>query len=66
MTTFYNTELYSISRQSEKKILGNLCALHFDHQPRNEKAKNNSTFTTIDVHIPGDPYINRKISTQTI
>ena len=28
----------------------------FDHQPRNEKAKNNSrSYTTIDVLIPGDP-----------
>lgn len=38
----------------------------FDHQPRNEKAKNNSTFTTIDVLIPGDPTKIEKTSTETI
>ena len=38
----------------------------FDHQPRNEKAKNNSTFTAIDVLIPGDPAKLEVATSETI
>ena len=38
----------------------------FDHQPRNEKAKNTSTFTAIDVLIPGDPAKLGEATAETI
>ena len=52
---FHITELENISWQWEENSW-EFVRFAFDHQHRNEKAKNNSrSWTTIDVLIPGDP-----------
>lgn len=41
--------------QGSKKNSSEFVCFAFDHQARNEEAKNNFTFTTIDFVVPGDP-----------
>ena len=61
----FTTPNYRLSWQWEENSW-EFVRFAFDHQPRNEKAKNTSTFTAIDVLIPGDPAKLGEATAETI